>query len=74
MHCTLLTRWSMVLVVNIMHGHSLIIKMHFWLQPKKVKVRKRHYIHCELLTRQSAIYSLKVGMSYRWRTYKESNS
>ena len=37
--CTLLTRWSTVLAVNIMHGHGLSSKMHPQLQPKKTKVR-----------------------------------
>ena len=39
MHCTLLTRVSMVFAVDIMHEHGLSNKMHPQLQPKKAMIR-----------------------------------
>ena len=39
MHCTLLSRQSVILAVNLMHGRGLSNKLHPWLQPKKAKVR-----------------------------------
>ena len=35
MHYTLLTRQSIVLAVDMMHGHGPSYKMHLQLQPKK---------------------------------------
>ena len=60
MCCTLLTRWNLVLAVDMIHGGGPSNKMRPQLRLKKTKVRlvlannKECYTRCTLLTRRSA--------------------
>ena len=60
MRCTLLTRRSMALAINIMHGRGPSNERHTQLQPKKTKdwllaFNMAVYTRCAAITRWSAL-------------------
>ena len=70
MHSTSLTRKSMALIVDIMHGWGPSNKMCTHLQPRKavlvINITAKE-LYMLLLARRNTLV-LKVGLSYSWQS------